>query len=351
MDLIPFRQLSVFLMLLLTIGGLPAVAEEKSDKQADTDLVWPGPPQQPRIRYIESIATSDDVASEKGFFGKLIEFIIGPDESVELIKPMGVAADSNGRLLVADTAGKRIHIFDQTARDYTSIEEADDRPFELPIEVTVDDQDNFYVADGIRRKVFKFDSKGKYVSNFGDENLQRPTGIAVDSSRQLLFVVDAPAHNVKVYSLQDGKAVGTIGKRGTEGGEFNFPNYAGIDANGTLYVTDGMNKKVKVFGTDRQYQRAVGKPGDGSGSFSAPKGVAVDSDGHLYVADVAFDNIQIFDKEGRLLLTFGSSGQAPGTFWMPTGLFIDKNDRIYVADSYNKRIQVFQYLGAERDNE
>lgn len=333
---------------ILVLVGMPASLTFAGEGQAAAEpaeaLVWPSPPQQPRIRYITSFTNSDDVAREKGFFGKLWEFIIGPDELISLVKPMGVAADSQGRVIVADAAGKRVHIFDQTKRTYSVIDEVDERSLKLPIETLVDDQDNIYVADAGLKKVFVFDKTGAYKRSLGGEDLQRPTGIAIDNKRRWLYVVDTPAHEVKVYSLDDGILVKTIGERGNVDGTFNFPSYAATDQAGSLYVTDGMNKRIRVFDQDAAYRRAIGSPGDGSGDFSAPKGVAVDSEGHIYVADVAFDAVQIFDQEGRLLMAFGASGQAPGKFWMPTGLFIDRNDRIYVADSYNNRVQVFQYL-------
>jgi DNA-binding beta-propeller fold protein YncE len=341
---------SIFFLLTVSFASW-CFAEESTAEYAEEELVWPAPPQSPKIRYLQSFSTSDDVAAEKGFFGKIIEFIIGPDDIVDLVKPMGVAVSSTGKLYVADAAGKRIHIFDKPGQEYDSIEGVSGVRFGLPIEITIDDEDSIYIADGLQRKVFKFTHEGEFVRSFSDNSLQRPTGVAVDPVRQLLFVVDTPAHNVKVFSLKDGLLKGVIGKRGVDDGTFNFPGFAATDASGALYVTDSMNKKIRVFGADQKYRRSIGKPGDGSGSFSSPKGVAVDSDGHVYVADVAFDNIQIFDKEGQLLLTFGTSGQRPGEFWMPAGLFIDKSDRIYVADSYNKRIQVFQYLGTGSDSE
>jgi len=341
---------SVFFLLASSFSSW-SIAEEPTEKSAESELVWPAPPQSPKIRYLESFSSSEDVAAEKGFFGKIVEFIIGPDDVVDLVKPMGVAVSSTGKVYVADAAGKRIHIFDKQGQKYDSIDGVGGVQFGLPIQITIDNDDSIYVADGLLRKVFKFTREGQFVRSFSDKTLQRPTGVAVDSERQLLFVVDTPAHNVKVFSLIDGLVKGVIGKRGADDGTFNFPGFAATDASGALYVTDGMNKKIRLFGADQKYRRSIGKPGDGSGSFSSPKGVAVDSDGHVYVTDVAFDNIQIFDKEGQLLLSFGASGQHLGAFWMPTGLFIDKNDRIYVADSYNKRIQVFQYLGTGGDSE
>ncbi len=341
---------SILFLLTLSFASW-TVAENLTTELTVNELVWPAPPQSPKIRYVESFLTSGDVAGEKGFFGKIIEFIIGPDDLIDIDKPMGVAVSSTGKLYVADAAGKRVHVFDKPGQEYDSIDGVDGEPFGLPIEVTLDAKDNIYVADGLHRKVYKFSSKGELLGSFGDKTLQRPTGLAIDSKRQLLFVTDTPAHEVKIFSLTDGALQGVLGKRGVDDGTFNFPSFLAIDAGGALYVSDGMNKKIRVFGADQKYQNSIGKPGDGSGSFSSPKGVAVDSDGHIYVADAAFDNIQIFNKAGQLLLTFGTSGQQPGTFWMPSGLFIDKSDRIYVADSYNKRVQVFQYLGAGSDSE
>jgi sugar lactone lactonase YvrE len=350
-DLKRMHLLNSIFFLMISLFATLAFAEDSVGKRLESELVWPAPPQTPKIRYVETFSSSEDVAGEKGFFAKVVEFIIGPDDIADIVKPMGVTVTSTGKLYVADAAGKRIHIFDKTGHEYDSIDDVNDDEFGLPIQIAVDDKDNVYVADGVLRRVHKFDREGELLTSISDKSLQRPTGIAIDAKQQLLYVVDTPAHDVKVFSLKDGALQGVIGKRGVGKGTFNFPGFAAVDSNGTLYVTDGMNKKIQVFGPDRKYQRSIGKPGDGSGSFSSPKGVAVDSDGHVYVADVAFDNIQIFDKDGQLLLVFGTSGQQPGEFWMPTGLFIDKSDRIYVADSYNKRIQVFQYLGAGNDSE
>jgi len=259
MGLILNRQINilpiVLFMLVYCISAVGVTDESaKENGSADvtkesssTDIVWPARPQEPKIRYIRSIATSEDMAVEEGFFSKILEFIIGSDGVIDVVKPMGLAVNSVGKLFVAGPAGKRIHIFDISGQDYSSIEE----------------------VDGGFRKIFKFNREGDYITAFGDELLQRPTGIAIDSEKKLLYVVDTPVHNVKAYSLESGEVVAVLGERGTEDGTFNFPSYAALDAKGALYITDAMNKKVQVFGADREYQRAVGKPGDGSGSFSA----------------------------------------------------------------------------------
>ncbi len=307
-------------------------------------LVWPPPPLEPRIRYLKSISTSDDIRGEKGFWRKFWEFFRGPEVHA-MIKPMAVVADSKGRIFIADPAAKRIHVFEPARKKYRFIETVDKQFLQFPINVALDDEDNLYIVDGERRRVFSVTPQGKLKQIYGKQGqLQRPSGIAIDSRRKVLYVADPPAHDIKVFSLTDGKQKKSIGKRGVQPGEFNFPAWLAVDSESRLYVTDSLNGRIQILTQDGKPLSSIGKLGDSTGSFSSPKGIALDSEGHLYVTDAGFDNIQIFDKNGRLLLYFGSAGQAPGLFWMPSGIFIDRNDNIYIADSYNRRVQIFQYL-------
>lgn len=318
--------------------------EAPAATSVSTQLVWPPPPLEPRIRYLKSIATSDDIRGEKGFWRKFWEFFRGPEVHA-MIKPMAVVADSKGRIYVADPAAKRIHVFNLARKKYRFIETVDKQFLQFPINIALDDEDNLYIVDGQRRRVFAVTPQGKLKQIYGQGGqLQRPSGIAIDPMHKVLYVADPPAHDIKVFSLKDGKQQKTIGKRGVQPGEFNFPTWLAVDTEGHLYVTDSLNGRVQVLTRDGKPLSSIGKLGDSTGSFSSPKGIALDSDGHLYVTDAGFDNTQIFDETGRLLLYFGGSGQMPGLFWMPAGIFIDRNDKIYIADSYNRRVQIFQYL-------
>lgn len=329
---------------LLALTGCAQSSRPVEPESAKPDPVWPPPPQDPRVRFLYTIATPEDVGHGEGIFSRIWEFIRGP-EDVSIRKPMGVAADGQGRIYVADPADKRIHRFDRQREGYEGFDGSGEKMWKKPMEVAVDAQDRLYVADSGWRRVFVLSPEGQQLATLGDGDLERPTGVAVDSERQRVYVTDTPEHDVKVFDKESGRLIKTIGERGNAPGTFNFPSYLNVGKKGKLYVTDSLNGRVQVFDKDGAFLRVVGGFGDGSGDFSAPKGSAVDSEGHLYVADAAFDKIQVFDQKGRLLLFFGSSGQGRGEFWMPTGLFIDDQNRIYVADSYNNRIQVFQFLG------
>ncbi|MBI5344994.1 MAG: hypothetical protein HZB83_06635, partial [Deltaproteobacteria bacterium] len=42
-------------------------------------LIWPSPPEPARISYLMSISRPDDIGVNKGFFKKLVEFVLGEE--------------------------------------------------------------------------------------------------------------------------------------------------------------------------------------------------------------------------------------------------------------------------------
>lgn len=335
------KMLRILALSLLT--ALPCAAADEKAPVAGAAPVWPAPPQQARIRHLQSVAKPEDLGRRKGLFRRIYEFFRGTERE-EIRKPMAVAVDGEGRLYVADPPAKCVHLFDPEAGKYDVFFGAGRHDFAFPIGVDAEGS-TVYVVDSASRRVYAMDRDGDLLRIFGGEELVRPTGVVADRARGRLYVVDTPAHDIKVYDLDNGTRLKSLGGRGVEPGRFNYPTYAAVDRQGRLYVTDSLNARVQTLSADGEPLTTVGSFGDGTGNFSAPKGVGVDSEGHIYVADAAFDNVQVFDGEGRLLLYFGTTGQEAGQFWMPTALYIDHRDRIYVADSYNKRVQVFQYLG------
>jgi len=140
-----------------------------------------------------------------------------------------------------------------------------------------------------------------------------------------------------------GKVIRTIGKLGTDPGQFNYPTYITTLPGERIAVVDTQNWRVQILSYTGRVVRMFGEVGDRPGQFSRPKGIAADSDGNLYVVDGGFYNIQIFSSEGKLLSFLGSFGQGKGQFQAPLGLAC-REDRFYLADQLNGRVQVLQYL-------
>lgn len=260
----------------------------------------------------------------------------------EVIKPFNmVAADpehfwildqgARGVLEVKDGEGKWIRSMRKGDQDYPSLVGM----CRLP-------GGDILCTDSKLNQVFNV--SGGSVSLVGDSvKFIQPTGIAVNSSTGVIWVVETGAHRISLVSPQ-GKLLKRIGGRGTDPGLFNYPTFIWIDQAGRVYIVDSMNFRIQILDQEGHFLTAFGENGDATGYMARPKGVATDHQGNIFIADALFHVVQIFDREGRFLYSFGNQGQGEGEFWIPAGIFIDEKDFIYVADSYNARIQVFQLV-------
>ena len=331
-----FKKILFCSGLLLLAGCAPQVAEKP------VDLVWPNPPETPRIRYLRSLSKTTEFGSSTS---GLVQSLFGDDFGGIMAKPYGIATDSEGKVYVSDTGLNMVWVFDEKNKKVSFLGTSGQGTLKTPIGIAVDARDIVFVSDVTLQRVYGFDRKGELVVAIGDKGeLPRPSGLAIDSKSNRLYVADSKLHTIRVYDCVSGKFIKEIGKRGVEEGEFNIPTNLFI-RNGKLYVTDTGNFRIQVFNLDGNFLTKIGKIGDAPGMVARPKGVAVDSEDHVYVVDAAFDNFQIFSDQGEILLFVGEAGRTPGKFWLPAGVHIDDEDRIYVADSYNRRVQVFQYLG------
>jgi DNA-binding beta-propeller fold protein YncE len=331
-----------FACLGVILAGLFGCASAPAPKKDYSGLVWPLPPDQPRIRFLAEYHGQNDLSEKDEFKAALLG---EEDGGLTLRKPYGVTASPDGKLIyVTDTKLRSVVVFDLEKKDVHPLKTDAQGAMYSPLEIRLDSKGRIYVTDSERKELLVLSPEGKTLMALGKkEDIGRPTGLALDEARNRLYVADTVKHQVVVYDLA-GKHLFTFGERGSEPGQLNYPVNLAVDGNGQLFVTDTGNFRVQIFDSEGKYRSAFGEVGDTYGTFSRPKGIALDSDNNVYAVDAAFNNFQIFNREGKLLLFVGALGREPGLFWLPAGVFIDQTDKIYVADSINERIQIFQYL-------
>jgi DNA-binding beta-propeller fold protein YncE len=378
-------------LMALALGATPAFGQ----RLAEQELVWPLPPEEPRIRYIGQVSSEADIGKSVGFFSRMRNSLAGTQSSVlGLQRPHDVYVDGGTRYFVSDGARGKVVLFNKDTQTASVIGEGGVGNLRKPMGLGGDGSGTVYVADASGSRVVAFDRDGEYLNAYGGESiLLNPVDVAVDVAHDRLYVVDSYLHQVVTFSINSGEVLQRIGKneedlaekratmegiweggthgaqagaevegptthagteprdlvrnRGSGDGEFRYPAFVATAPDGTLYVSDQMNFRIQQFDAEGNFTRQVGQIGRTPGSFSRPKGIGVDSQGHVYVADGLFNNVQVFDSEGRLLLVFGKVGADEGELYLPLGLQVDAEDRIYIADRYNNRIQVFQFLAAD----
>lgn len=350
----------VYLLAALCVAlATPVVAgkdkKKQSEDEATPSLVWPAPPAPARVRFVAEIDSGEDVAGirKKSWVERLTGRSEARDE-YDLIKPYGVAVREDGKIYVADSAQSSIMVFDRANRSAERLRGSSQFPLFLPIGLVFDRFGRLFVSDSYAGRVVMFNSGGKPEAAIGEGALERPGGMAIDGSRNRLYVADAKLNTIVVFDLLMLKELKRIGGPSTPGepepGLFSGPTNLALDSEQRLYVTDTFNCRVQVFDPDGRFLRMWGTRGTQPGNFVRPKGIAVDSQDHIYVADAEFNNFQIFNTEGEILLFVGSLGFQPGQFLLPAGLAIDSRDYIYVTEQRMSggRMQIFQHLAEGR---
>jgi DNA-binding beta-propeller fold protein YncE len=325
----------ILILLALTIA-LAGCLAKTPDK---VDIFWPPHPDEPRIAYVRELHWLSDVQG-KHFF----DFIFGAPTVLLVEKPYGVFASGNKVYVTDPTSGDLAFLDLEKKKARYLTRESSQKP-RSPVGIVGKEDGSFFVADAFQGKVLLFNGEGEYITAFGKkEDMMRPSGLALNSKLNRLYISDTKANMIFVYSLA-GERLFSIGKPGSREGEFHNPTNIAIDRKtDNVVVCDSNNFRVQVFDKDGKFINKFGENGDVPGTFARPKGIGVDSEGNIYVADAAFNNIQIFTREGALLTFLGNAGYAPGDFMLPAGLYVDTNDRIYVVDQVNSRVQVFQYM-------
>lgn len=384
--------------LLLALAGCAPSSTSTFSMSADSGLVWPPPPDPPRIRYVGEIVGEASLGRAPTLGESLRAVVAGPAAPLAFATPLAVAV-AGERVFVADPGqanGPCVHVLDLAARTHAVLQKIGATPLAWPIDVAAHGS-KLAIADAKNAVVYLIEGGsaisegGANGATFGQGLFKRPASVAWSNDGNTLFVLDASAAAIHEFSA-DGRHLRSFGARGSGDGQFNLPaglcianrtpsvsegpatmdgsaaNTAGLRPNGrvaeargqdarttptqnvdsNLVVADSMNFRVQVLNDNGAAVAAFGGKGDAAGKFALPRDIASDSAGNLYVLDNQFENVQVFDPSGQLLMAFGGEGRGAGQFNLPSGITIDERDRIWIADTYNRRVQVFQAVKSER---
>ncbi len=119
---------------------------------------------------------------------------------------------------------------------------------------------------------------------------------------------------------------------------FKSPRAIAFDGEGSLYVTDESDFKVKKFDPQGRFLAAWGDSGREFRSLKEPAGIVFDGQGFFYVTDAKAGCVMKFSTDGTFVTKWGKTGNKPDEFTIPLGIAVDQSQDIYVADSGNNRI-------------
>ena len=240
-------------------------------------------------------------------------FIDGPGAAAAFHTPSGIALDTAGNLLVADTGNHVIRKVTMegvvTTLAGTGAAGFFDGPaaqaqFNGPVGVAVDKAGNVYVADTYNDRIRKIAPDGRVSTlaggaapGFADGPgaaalFDTPTGLALDEKGNL-FIADT--NNGAIRKLGPNGQVSTLARTDPEADDplLRRPLSLALTADGFLYVGDMARGRILQLAPTGELRGLTGigvdiQIGDaGAVRFSRPAGIALDRHGALHVADAA----------------------------------------------------------------
>lgn len=282
-----------------------------------------------------------------------------------LNRPNGVAVAPDGTLLVVDKNHYRVVRMDESGRVLSQFGGLGDRPHHLPApyDIAVGPGGEIYVCDrayspggGFKDhdgvKIFSPD--GRFLREVGgqdygsDDPTNGPYGLDVDSAGNV-YIADYHRNRIRVYDAA-GELLRSFGRQGEGPGEFNAPNDVAVDeARGVVYVVEAINARVQKLTLEGEPLLSFGRYGPEEDAFSYPQYADVDADGNVYVSDMGNRRIKMYDPDGRFLRAFAPAAAAGLPDWQLMGLTVRQvrsgpkviRREVLAVDTLNNRILVF----------
>jgi len=298
----------------------------------------------------------------------IVSTLVGDGTTTTFSHPFGLAVDGAGNVYFADEVRHKVYKVTPNGTIITLAgngtagfkdENGTNAQFNGPTGVTLDANNNVYVADRSNHRIRKITPNGDVTTWAGDgsiTNLNLPTGLAFDGTGNMIVADQQQYKIIKITPNTDGSRTFTTVAGSSAGfadgnstaAKFDWPTDVAIDGNGNIYVADQSNNRIRKITPNGNVTTVIG---DGSTTtLAAPIGIEVDNNGNIYTADrlnYRIRKIVVAAGGSTSISTIAGTGGAgyvdgagaTAQFRNPLGLAIGSDGTVYVGDGDAPRIR------------
>lgn len=265
-----------------------------------------------------------------------------------LLLRMTMSKDGSGDIYITDPFVNSVFFYDEGL-----LPRAELKGLSRPLGVAVDIQGRLLVGNDFRNNVEAYDLlSGELVAVFGEDLVIMPNSISVGPDGNI-FVTDSRHHRVLVYDAGY-NFLRAIGSPGTALDELDFPvdtqvirRWVDGQPETEVFVADQGNERIQIYDIYGRFLRQI-LPGKCGMSGCLPPRLAnlqaldVDSLGRLHVLDNFEAVVSILDPaSGDFLGEYGEYGEGPGFLRVPFGLVIKDSGHPVVTSGEADRLEIY----------
>ena len=240
----------------------------------------------------------------------------------QLRKPNGIAADTDGRMVITDGAGS-VYLLDAEGQRLL-----------------------YATTKSPRRPLFDIEGNAWFLTNMSIEAMTGPRMarlLVSGRSKPLNKIAGAQQGAFGEWVVVDGglKGVSVYDSDRTNKGNFatsTLPKPADVarDNRGKVFILDTSNRTIMSLTPNRRPDRRVNV------SSESPEALAIDELGNFYVLDGQNRTVDIYDAAGRSIQSLGPVLPNGIELRRPTDVAVDGHGVIYVADPKLDAIAVIE---------
>jgi predicted membrane-bound mannosyltransferase/DNA-binding beta-propeller fold protein YncE len=268
----------------------------------------------------------------------------------QFFSPVDIESDSAGNLYVIDRATRKLQKFDQAGNFLAAVDirvnPADRNEGAEPWGLAIAPNGNVIVADTFGWRVRIFDRDLQAIGGFGNPptpntvpgpyDLFGPRDVGIDAQGNL-WVTDTGNARIVIYS-STGEYIRELGTRGSGPGQFNEPVGINIAGDGAVFVADMYNLRVAILNPDGSYRGEFEVEGWGGTDVKDKPYLRALRDGRVAVSLPSQNEVRVYDQAGTVTQVIAP---ADDPLNRPYGIIETADGTLWIAEGGSGRVRQF----------